>query len=216
MAKSKKTKNKAKLNLTVRDEQRNKLAQMASLENRSVSNLIEVMADEPVFHREIAANVLNWSTLLSLFKRFSDFAKKLCVTCRYSFTKIWTDSSRPFLNKLRRAFEKHLLSPTALLRIFLSDPANRCTRTVPNKLHSARSTDLAERGDIKPFLQGAWLRKFFSRRTPALPFHAVPSWVGTLGKQKRDRVRVTAGWSKIYTMGKGKFWRVLSKGCGRI
>ena len=39
-------KNKAKLNLTVREEQRNKLEQMASLENRSVSNLIEVMADE--------------------------------------------------------------------------------------------------------------------------------------------------------------------------
>src|SRR5258707_10450188 len=46
MAKPKKNKNKAKLNLTVRDEQRNKLEQMASLENRSVSNLIEVMADE--------------------------------------------------------------------------------------------------------------------------------------------------------------------------
>ncbi len=46
MAKSKKNKNKAKLNLTVRDEQRNKLEQMASLEKRSVSNLIEVMADE--------------------------------------------------------------------------------------------------------------------------------------------------------------------------
>jgi hypothetical protein len=30
----------------VREEQRNKLEQMASLENRSVSNLIEVMADE--------------------------------------------------------------------------------------------------------------------------------------------------------------------------
>src|SRR6476659_412173 len=44
MAKSKKNKNKAKLNLTVRDEQRNKLEQMAALENRSVSNLIEVMA----------------------------------------------------------------------------------------------------------------------------------------------------------------------------
>jgi hypothetical protein len=44
MAKSKK--NKPKLNLTVRDEQRNKLEQMASLENRSVSNPIEVMADE--------------------------------------------------------------------------------------------------------------------------------------------------------------------------
>ena len=46
MAKSKKNKNKAKLNLTVREEQRNKLEQMASLENRSLSNLIEVMADE--------------------------------------------------------------------------------------------------------------------------------------------------------------------------
>jgi uncharacterized protein (DUF1778 family) len=46
MPKSKKNKNKSKLNLTVRDEQRNKLEQMASLESRSVSNLIEVMADE--------------------------------------------------------------------------------------------------------------------------------------------------------------------------
>jgi uncharacterized protein (DUF1778 family) len=45
MAKSKKN-NKAKLNLTVREEQRSKLEQMASLENRSVSNLVEVMADE--------------------------------------------------------------------------------------------------------------------------------------------------------------------------
>jgi hypothetical protein len=39
-------KNKRKLNLSVREEQRNKLEQMASLEKRSVSNLIEVMADE--------------------------------------------------------------------------------------------------------------------------------------------------------------------------
>ena len=46
MPKSKKNKNKEKLNLTVREEQRNKLEQMASLEKRSVSNLIEVMADE--------------------------------------------------------------------------------------------------------------------------------------------------------------------------
>ena len=46
MSKSKKINNKAKLNLTVRDEQRSKLEQMASLEKRSVSNLIEVMADE--------------------------------------------------------------------------------------------------------------------------------------------------------------------------
>ena len=46
MRKSKKNNNKPKLNLTVCDEQRKKLEQMASLENRSVSNLIEVMADE--------------------------------------------------------------------------------------------------------------------------------------------------------------------------
>jgi uncharacterized protein (DUF1778 family) len=45
MVKSKKN-NKPKLNLTVREEQRKKLEQMASLENRSLSNLIEVMADE--------------------------------------------------------------------------------------------------------------------------------------------------------------------------
>ena len=46
MAKSKKNKNKGKLNLTVRDEQRSKLEKMASLENRSLSNLVEVMAEE--------------------------------------------------------------------------------------------------------------------------------------------------------------------------
>jgi hypothetical protein len=39
-------KNKPKLNLTVREEQRNKLEQMAFSEKRSISNLIEVMADE--------------------------------------------------------------------------------------------------------------------------------------------------------------------------
>jgi uncharacterized protein (DUF1778 family) len=46
MTKSKKNENRPKLNLTVREEQRTKLEQMASLENRSVSNLIEVMAHE--------------------------------------------------------------------------------------------------------------------------------------------------------------------------
>jgi hypothetical protein len=46
MAKSKKKDNKLKINLTLRKEQRNKLQQMAALENRSVSNLIGVMADE--------------------------------------------------------------------------------------------------------------------------------------------------------------------------
>jgi uncharacterized protein (DUF1778 family) len=45
MEKSKKN-NRSKLNLTVREEQRNKLEQMASLESRSVSNLIEIMANE--------------------------------------------------------------------------------------------------------------------------------------------------------------------------
>jgi len=46
MIKSRKNKTKPKLNLSVREEQRNKLAKMAALEKRSVSNLIEVMADE--------------------------------------------------------------------------------------------------------------------------------------------------------------------------
>jgi hypothetical protein len=46
MAKSKNNNNKLKINLTVREEQRNKLEQMAALEKRSVSNLVEVMADE--------------------------------------------------------------------------------------------------------------------------------------------------------------------------
>jgi uncharacterized protein (DUF1778 family) len=46
MVKSKKNKKKPKLNLTVREEQRRKLEQMAAIEKRSVSNLIEVMADE--------------------------------------------------------------------------------------------------------------------------------------------------------------------------
>ena len=35
-----------KLNLSVHEEQRNKLDEMAAIEKRSVSNLIEVMADE--------------------------------------------------------------------------------------------------------------------------------------------------------------------------
>src|SRR5215470_10529024 len=46
MAKSKKNNTKLKLNITVREEQRRKLEQMAAIEKRSVSNLIEVMADE--------------------------------------------------------------------------------------------------------------------------------------------------------------------------
>ena len=39
MAKPKKIKNKLKINLTLREEQRNKLEQMAAMEKRSVSNL---------------------------------------------------------------------------------------------------------------------------------------------------------------------------------
>jgi uncharacterized protein (DUF1778 family) len=46
MANQKKKNTKLKINLTVREEQRNKLEQMAAIEKRSVSNLIEVMADE--------------------------------------------------------------------------------------------------------------------------------------------------------------------------
>src|SRR5215510_16152506 len=46
MAEPKKNKNKQKINLTLREEQRKKLEQMAAIEKRSISNLIEVMADE--------------------------------------------------------------------------------------------------------------------------------------------------------------------------
>ena len=46
MAKPKKNSTKLKINLSLREEQRNKLEQMAAIEKRSVSNLIEVMADE--------------------------------------------------------------------------------------------------------------------------------------------------------------------------
>jgi uncharacterized protein (DUF1778 family) len=46
MAKPKKNNTKQKINLTLREEQRNKLEQMTAIEKRSVSNLIEVMADE--------------------------------------------------------------------------------------------------------------------------------------------------------------------------
>jgi hypothetical protein len=46
MVKPKKNNTKQKINLTLREEQRNKLEQMAAIEKRSVSNLIEVMADE--------------------------------------------------------------------------------------------------------------------------------------------------------------------------
>lgn len=44
--KIKKASNKTRLNLRVREEQRNKLEEMAVIEERSVANLIEVMADE--------------------------------------------------------------------------------------------------------------------------------------------------------------------------
>ena len=44
--KRKKNSQKPKLNVTVNEEQRNKLERMAAIEKRSVSNLIEVMADE--------------------------------------------------------------------------------------------------------------------------------------------------------------------------
>ena len=46
MAKFKKNNTKLKLNITVREEQRSKLEQMAAIEKRSVSNLVEVIADE--------------------------------------------------------------------------------------------------------------------------------------------------------------------------
>jgi hypothetical protein len=48
MLKKAKTKNnwKPKLNITLREDTKQKLAALAELEKRSVSNLIEVMADE--------------------------------------------------------------------------------------------------------------------------------------------------------------------------
>ena len=42
----KKSNQKPKLNITLREEAKQKLAALAELEKRSVSNLIEVMADE--------------------------------------------------------------------------------------------------------------------------------------------------------------------------
>jgi uncharacterized protein (DUF1778 family) len=44
--KKKKNNQKPKLNVTVHEAQRNKLEQMASIEKRSVSDLIEVLDDE--------------------------------------------------------------------------------------------------------------------------------------------------------------------------
>ncbi len=54
---------KPKLNLTVREEQRNKLEPMASIEKRSVSNLIEVMADErwkPLVEQQALLTLKPW------------------------------------------------------------------------------------------------------------------------------------------------------------
>jgi hypothetical protein len=45
-ATKKKSNQKPKLNITLHDEAKQKLAALAQLEKRSVSNLIEVMADE--------------------------------------------------------------------------------------------------------------------------------------------------------------------------
>ena len=44
--KKKRSNQKPKLNITLREETKQKLAALAELEKRSVSNLIEVMADE--------------------------------------------------------------------------------------------------------------------------------------------------------------------------
>ena len=44
--KKKKTNQKPKLNITLRQDTKQKLAALAELEKRSVSNLIEIMADE--------------------------------------------------------------------------------------------------------------------------------------------------------------------------
>jgi hypothetical protein len=44
--KKKKSNQKPKMNITLREEAKQKLAALAELEKRSVSNLIEIMADE--------------------------------------------------------------------------------------------------------------------------------------------------------------------------
>ena len=91
MAKSKKNKNKPKLNLTVREEQRNKLEQMASLENRSVSNLIEVMADERwerlveqqgVAYAKTVAEAMNLKTRRGQTSRPREIAPSGSRSCR--------------------------------------------------------------------------------------------------------------------------------------
>src|SRR5689334_12276411 len=46
MKRKKRNNRKPKLNITLREEAKQKLAALAELEKRSVSNLIEVMADE--------------------------------------------------------------------------------------------------------------------------------------------------------------------------
>ena len=70
-----KEQNKPKLNLTVREEQRNKLEQMASLENRSLSNLIEVMADE------------RWKRLVDGSQQFIPTGEKSGLQTRIGTTK---------------------------------------------------------------------------------------------------------------------------------
>jgi hypothetical protein len=88
MAKSKKNKTKAKFNLTVREEQPNKLEQMASLENRSVSNLIEVMADERwkrlveeqgVAYAKTVADAINLNSTRTIQQTARNFAERFSI-----------------------------------------------------------------------------------------------------------------------------------------
>jgi hypothetical protein len=91
MAKSKKNKNKAKLNLSVREEQRNKLEQMASLENRSVSNLIEVMADE------------RWKRLAEQLSCVFSLVGEMAITASTPALSLYSTRSRNFSSP--RTFE---------------------------------------------------------------------------------------------------------------
>ena len=105
MAKSKKNQTKPKLNLTVRDEQRNKLEQMASLENRSVSNLIEVMADERwerfveqqgVAYAKTVAEAMDPETATRTIQLFNRVGETVVRRLRINATGIYRHSSPCF------------------------------------------------------------------------------------------------------------------------
>jgi hypothetical protein len=90
MENQKENNTKRKINLTLREEQRTKLEQMAAIEKRSVSNLIEVMADERwerlaeqqgiAYAKAVAkAMTLNWTWTL----------RQTARNCAEQFSNLW-------------------------------------------------------------------------------------------------------------------------------